>query len=119
MKFSISLFLFFFSHFRGAKKIGKKSRVVSVSSTAHFYSNIIFEDPNFEKTPYNEMVAYGQAKTANSLFSVGLTEKYASEGVVSNALHPGVIFTGLYKFMTPEDLKKQGWMKGRTHILIY
>ena len=35
------------------------------------------------------MESYGQSKTANVLFSVGLTKRYAKEGIFSNALMPG------------------------------
>jgi NAD(P)-dependent dehydrogenase (short-subunit alcohol dehydrogenase family) len=38
---------------------------------------------------YNGWVAYGQAKTANILFSCGLNEKLKEKGVASYAVHPG------------------------------
>ena len=36
------------------------------------------------------MESYGQSKTANVLFSDGLTKRYAKEGIFSNALMPGI-----------------------------
>ena len=58
---------------------------------------MLFDDYNFEKTPYDEWVSYGQAKSANALFAVGLTKRYAAEGVYSNAVMPGGIMTGSIK----------------------
>ncbi|CAF0883454.1 unnamed protein product [Brachionus calyciflorus] len=77
----------------GHDLIGKKSRVISVSSMAHVFSDVTFEDPNFKNRKYDPWLAYGQSKTANILFSVGLTKLYSEHGIVSNALMPGGILT--------------------------
>jgi NAD(P)-dependent dehydrogenase (short-subunit alcohol dehydrogenase family) len=48
--------------------------------------------PAFSKTAsdgYNGYVAYGQAKTANILFSVGINERFGNKGMKSYAVHPG------------------------------
>lgn len=42
---------------------------------------------------YQKWIAYGQAKTANMLFSLSLAEKLGKRGLLSYSLHPGVIFT--------------------------
>jgi NAD(P)-dependent dehydrogenase (short-subunit alcohol dehydrogenase family) len=44
---------------RGAKETGKNSRVVSVSSCGHLFSDICYDDINFEKRDYKRMIAYG------------------------------------------------------------
>lgn len=44
------------------------ARVISLSSLGHRLSGIRFEDPNFITNPYEKWTAYGQSKTANSLF---------------------------------------------------
>jgi NAD(P)-dependent dehydrogenase (short-subunit alcohol dehydrogenase family) len=93
-----------------AKLTGKKSRVVNLSSIAHARSDIDLNDINFKKRDYDPWVAYGQSKTANILFSVELTRLYASEGIVSNAVMPGGILTGLQKHMTREEQIKRGWI---------
>jgi NAD(P)-dependent dehydrogenase (short-subunit alcohol dehydrogenase family) len=67
----------------GAKVLGKKSRVVNVSSLAHVSSDVVFDDINFKKRPYDPLLSYGQSKTANILFSVELTRLYADQGVVA------------------------------------
>ncbi len=82
----------------------RKSRVVNVASTAHARSNVIFDDYNFKTTPYDPWISYGQSKTANILFSIGLTQRYQKEGVVSNAVMPGVIVTNLQRH-NPELIK--------------
>jgi len=52
-----------------------KARVVSLSSTGIRFGAVDFDDPNFEKRPYNKWQAYGQSKTANALFAVALDKR--------------------------------------------
>ena len=86
------------------------ARVVSVSSTGHLFSPVLFDDLSFDFIPYTPLVAYGQSKTANALLAVGITNRWMSDGVCSNALHPGAIATGLQKHIggvkTPVDRRK-------------
>jgi NAD(P)-dependent dehydrogenase (short-subunit alcohol dehydrogenase family) len=63
-----------------------------------------FEDIHYQTRPYNKFEAYGQSKTANVLFSVGLTRRLQGLGITANAVHPGVIMTDLGRHLTPEDL---------------
>lgn len=49
------------------------------------------------------MLAYGQSKTANILFTIALNSRYASKGINSNSLMPGVIVTPIMKHMTKEE----------------
>ena len=82
-----------------AKITGKNARVVSLSSLAHARSNVDFADVNFKTREYDPWVSYGQSKTANVLFSVGLTQRYAKDGIYSNAVMPGGnIISNLFKF---------------------
>jgi NAD(P)-dependent dehydrogenase (short-subunit alcohol dehydrogenase family) len=53
------------------------ARIVSVSSSAHLRSPVVFEDIHFEHRPYDPWTAYGQAKTANVLFAVEVAERWA------------------------------------------
>ncbi|HEX2384051.1 MAG TPA: SDR family NAD(P)-dependent oxidoreductase, partial [Acidimicrobiales bacterium] len=48
------------------------ARVVLVSSWAHRASDIVLDDPNYERRPYDSMTAYGQSKTANVLHAVAV-----------------------------------------------
>ncbi len=81
-----------------------EARVVNLSSSAHHGGTVNFEDPNFETAPYDKWVAYGASKTANALFAVGLNARLKSKGVLSFAVHPGMIATGLGRHLVPEDL---------------
>ena len=49
------------------------SRVVTLSSAGHRFAGVDLDDPNF--VAYDKWVAYGQSKSANSLFSVELERK--------------------------------------------
>jgi NAD(P)-dependent dehydrogenase (short-subunit alcohol dehydrogenase family) len=84
---------------------GDGARVVSVSSAAHLRAGVDFDDINFERRPYDPWTAYGQSKTANILFAVGAAARWAGDGIVVNAIHPGAIYdTGLLRHVeiTPE-----------------
>jgi NAD(P)-dependent dehydrogenase (short-subunit alcohol dehydrogenase family) len=41
-------------------------RVINLSSAGHRFSNVDLEDPNFERTPYDPLVAYGRSNLNNS-----------------------------------------------------
>jgi NAD(P)-dependent dehydrogenase (short-subunit alcohol dehydrogenase family) len=77
---------------------------VSLTSGAHRHSPVLFDDVNFERTQYEKNKAYGQSKTANSLFAVGLDKRGESQGICAFAVHPGVILdTGLSKHLSAEE----------------
>ncbi len=80
------------------------ARIVSVSSSAHLRSPVVFEDIHFERRPYDPWEAYGQSKTANVLFAVEATKRWAGDGVTANALMPGGIRTNLQRYVSEEDL---------------
>ncbi|HEX4447165.1 MAG TPA: SDR family NAD(P)-dependent oxidoreductase, partial [Polyangiaceae bacterium] len=50
-----------------ALRKARGARVVSLSSRGHARGGVDFEDPKFERRPYDKWVAYGQSKTANAL----------------------------------------------------
>ena len=52
-----------------------------------------------EGKTYDKWVAYGQAKTANILFTVSLAEKLGPKGLKAYSLHPGGIVTNLGRHM--------------------
>jgi NAD(P)-dependent dehydrogenase (short-subunit alcohol dehydrogenase family) len=78
------------------------SRLVNLSSAGHRFSDVDLEDPNFERTPYGEFVAYGRSKTANILFAVEFDRRHKASGVRATAVHPGGIQTELGRYMTDE-----------------
>ncbi|WP_327045927.1 SDR family NAD(P)-dependent oxidoreductase [Microbispora sp. NBC_01189] len=82
------------------------ARVVSVSSSAHLRSPVVFDDIQFRERPYDPWLAYGQSKTANVLFAVEAGRRWAGDGIVANALMPGAIPTGLQRHVTEEELER-------------
>jgi NAD(P)-dependent dehydrogenase (short-subunit alcohol dehydrogenase family) len=87
------------------------ARVVTLSSSGHKICGVDFDDIHFERRPYNKWQAYGQAKSANALMSLGLHLRHAQDGITSNAVHPGGIMTGLQKFLPLEEMRALGWLK--------
>jgi NAD(P)-dependent dehydrogenase (short-subunit alcohol dehydrogenase family) len=77
------------------------SRLVNLSSAGHRFSDVDLDDPNFERTPYTEFVAYGRSKTANILFAVEFDRRHKANGVRAAAIHPGVIRTELSRHLDP------------------
>lgn len=76
------------------------SRIVNVSSCYHDKAMgregaIDFDDPNFERRPYDGWAAYAQSKLANLLYARDLAERFSSKGVLAASVHPGWVRTGL------------------------
>ncbi len=90
----------------GALAAAGGARVVSVSSSAHLRSPVVFEDIHFLERPYEPWAAYGQSKTANVLFAVEGTRRWAGDGITVNALMPGGIRTGLQRYVSDEELAR-------------
>jgi NAD(P)-dependent dehydrogenase (short-subunit alcohol dehydrogenase family) len=80
------------------------ARVVSVSSAAHLRSPVVFDDIHFERRAYEAWSAYGQSKTANVLFAVAATTRWAGDGIAVNALMPGAIDTNLQRHVPAAEL---------------
>jgi NAD(P)-dependent dehydrogenase (short-subunit alcohol dehydrogenase family) len=85
------------------------ARVVSVSSTGHHFSPIRWHDIHFEQG-YEKFPAYGQSKTAVSLFTVELDRLGKQYGVRAFAVHPGGIMTPLQRHMPKEEMVALGWI---------
>jgi NAD(P)-dependent dehydrogenase (short-subunit alcohol dehydrogenase family) len=82
------------------------ARIVSVSSSAHLRSPVVFEDIHYRSRPYDPWTAYGQSKTANVLFAVEAARRWADDGIVANALMPGGIRTNLQRYVSEEELDR-------------
>jgi len=93
-----------------ALKAANGARVVSVSSTGHKLSPVVFDDIHFNSRPYEKWAAYGQAKTANALFAVELDRRAAKDGVRAFAVHPGGIMTPLQRYLPREEMIAAGWI---------
>jgi NAD(P)-dependent dehydrogenase (short-subunit alcohol dehydrogenase family) len=78
-------------------RITSTGRVVTVSSDAHRFGRIDFDDLNWEHRRYRAWRAYGQSKLANLLFTAELQRRLTEAGVavLSMAAHPGYAATNL------------------------
>jgi NAD(P)-dependent dehydrogenase (short-subunit alcohol dehydrogenase family) len=88
------------------------ARIVSVSSSAHLRSPVVFDDIHFQRRDYEPWLAYGQSKTANVLFAVEATRRWSGDGIYVNALHPGGIRTNLQRYVTEEELDRMRTQMG-------
>ncbi|HEY2078492.1 MAG TPA: oxidoreductase, partial [Streptosporangiaceae bacterium] len=61
---------------------------------------------HFHVRQYEPWTAYGQSKTANVLFAVEGTKRWADDGIFINALMPGAIRTNLQRYVTDEELDR-------------
>jgi NAD(P)-dependent dehydrogenase (short-subunit alcohol dehydrogenase family) len=89
---------------------GGGGRVIELTSAAHRLSPIRFDDLQFERDPYDKWQAYGQSKTANSLFAVQLDALGRGDGVRAFAVHPGGIMTPLQRHLSIEEMRASGWV---------
>ena len=81
------------------------ARVIALSSMAHRMSPVVFDDIQYQSRPYEKWQAYGQSKTANILFAVGLNDRYAEQGVEAFAVHPGAIATPLGRHLAEKEIQ--------------
>ena len=91
-----------------ALRAARGARVVNVTSGAHRFGNIRWDDPNFA-TGHDRRAAYAQSKAANVLFTVELDHRSASDGIRAYAVHPGVVVgTKLTSSAGKEALRAMG-----------
>lgn len=75
------------------------SRVVMVSSSAHRFSEVEFDNINLEEI-YDPWKAYGQSKTATIWTSNEIERRFGSRNLHAFSVHPGGISTGLQKHVS-------------------
>jgi NAD(P)-dependent dehydrogenase (short-subunit alcohol dehydrogenase family) len=93
---------------RPALREAGAARIVAVSSAAHRRYPFDFDDPHFERTPYERWVAYGRSKAADVLMAVGIADRWAADGITANAVMPGWITTGLQRHLDLPTLQAMG-----------
>ncbi|RVE54337.1 hypothetical protein evm_001164 [Chilo suppressalis] len=78
--------------------IGESSRIVNVTSCAHYPGKIFFEDINM-KNCYDTTAAYAQSKLAQLMSARYINGLLKEEGclVKSYAVHPGIVNTDLFE----------------------
>ncbi|GBM12780.1 Retinol dehydrogenase 12, partial [Araneus ventricosus] len=79
-------------------KASAPARIVNVSSALYFIGKIYFDDINLDRG-YNRLLAYGNSKLANILFTRELAKRLEGTGVTAYCLHPGVIDTELARYL--------------------
>ncbi len=86
-----------------------RSRVVTISSTAHKFGRINFDDLQSERS-YVRWRAYGQSKLANLLFTLELDRRLreVDADVLAVAAHPGYSATNLQFAATPSRIERLG-----------
>jgi NAD(P)-dependent dehydrogenase (short-subunit alcohol dehydrogenase family) len=89
---------------RSALSLAQGARIVAVSSAGHFFSPVVFDDIHFDRRPYDPWSAYGQSKTANILFAVAASSRWADDGIAANSLMPGNIHTRLQRYVPTEQM---------------
>src|SRR5260370_29166856 len=78
---------------RIAPLIRAGGRLINLSSSGHRFSNVILDDPNFDRTPYAPFVPYGRSKTPNILFPVAFDQRHRPTDLRGAAPHPRHIRT--------------------------
>ena len=81
------------------------ARVVNLTSAGHLIGGVDLDDPNFEHRAYDKWVAYGQAKTANILFTRELERRFGDHGLHAYAVHPGAVATELARHLDRSDFE--------------
>jgi len=87
------------------------ARIVHVSSDAHKYDRMDFDDLGFQRG-YAGMKAYARSKLANVLFSYELARRLAGSQVTVNALHPGHVATDMWRTNFPLVGPALKWVMG-------
>ena len=77
-------------------KASAPARIVNVTSEAHRRGGIDFNDLQAE-SHYSGFGAYKLSKLCNLLFTFELARRLQGTGVTVNALHPGVVSTGIFR----------------------
>ncbi|XP_076673240.1 retinol dehydrogenase 12 isoform X2 [Andrena cerasifolii] len=83
------------------QKSAPNCRIINVSSVAHKYGDMHFENLNMDNS-YSAFKAYCQSKLANILFTKELANKLKESkinGINVYTLHPGVVRTELCRYM--------------------
>lgn len=98
--FEMSVGVSYFGHFLLTEllldtlKASAPSRIVILSSCVHAGKPdnrpyVHLDDINYNKRPFNAMNAYSEAKVANALYALELSDRLKGTGVSAFSVHPG------------------------------
>ncbi|MFJ3672461.1 SDR family NAD(P)-dependent oxidoreductase [Streptomyces sp. NPDC090106] len=102
---------------RPALQAAERPRVVLLSSGAQLRAGFDFDDPQFDRQPYDPFLAYARSKTADVLLAVGISRRWAEYGISANACAPGWIHTNLTRHMDAATLRALGAMDADGNLL--
>ncbi|GAA2899622.1 oxidoreductase [Actinoplanes cyaneus] len=98
-------------------KAAGRARVVVVSSGVQQRAPFDFDDPQFDSRPYNPWTAYAQSKVAGVLLAVGISRRWAGDGITANAVMPGWIHTNLQRHVDDATMRAMGAMDEHGNLL--
>jgi NAD(P)-dependent dehydrogenase (short-subunit alcohol dehydrogenase family) len=87
-------------------KKSSPARIINVSSAAHFFGSIDFDDFQLRKS-YSSWRSYARSKLANVLFTYELAHRLTGTGVTVNCLHPGFVNS---RFAFNRKNEKPNWL---------
>lgn len=82
--------------------VERSSRVVVLSSVAHRFGEVNFDNKNFDGC-YDPMATYAQSKTANLWTANEVERRYGSQGVHAWSVQPGAVLTDLMRHVSEEQ----------------
>ena len=101
---------------------GAPTRIVNVGSLAHRFGKFDFDDPNWDKTTYNNWKAYARSKIATASFTIELNRRLQQNGggTIALAAHPGFAATdmGRKSGATTPKSKFGRWYQGKMEAWI-
>ncbi len=80
-----------------ALRLGAPARIINVASDAHYRGSLDWDDLQMEREPYKGWPAYCRSKLCNVIFTVELARRLEGAGITANALHPGMVATGIIR----------------------
>lgn len=96
-------------HLHGALKKSREPRVIIVASHAHRSAKLDLEDVELKNRRYSGWLQYCNTKLMNLLMMNSLARRWRDDGITVNALHPGVVDTGIAR----------NWFFGRLAFRIF
>lgn len=87
---------------------GAPSRLVVLSSPGQRRGDVVLADLHFRERPYDPLEAYGQSKTADSLFALEFDRRYAARGIRAYGVFPGGIATPLVRHLNDALYARMG-----------
>jgi NAD(P)-dependent dehydrogenase (short-subunit alcohol dehydrogenase family) len=69
------------------------ARIVNVTSVAHAFTTMCWDDLQTERRRYIPYRAYAESKLATVLFTYELARRFAHRRVTANCLHPGLVYS--------------------------